>query len=168
MKITIIVAAILILGLIIFFGARQIQKNRPEPGLEDSSQITNADEESLPEPEGERITTSEGLVYQDITFGTGVEAETGDTVTVHYIGSLDNGTIFDASTQRGTPFSFRLGNGDVIEGWDIGVVGMKEGGIRELVIPPNLAYGDNEVGGGVIPTGSTLTFRVQLLQVQKP
>jgi len=104
----------------------------------------------------------------DEVVGTGATAAAGDSVTVNYVGSLTNGTIFDASANHGTTgFSFNLGAGQVIQGWDQGIVGMKEGGKRKLVIPASLAYGSRAVGG-VIPANSTLVFEVELLKVQKP
>lgn len=107
------------------------------------------------------------LMMKDEVVGTGATAEAGDTVTVHYVGALTDGTVFDASRPRGEAgFTFTLGAGKVIKGWDQGVAGMKEGGKRILVIPASLAYGDQAVGG-VIPANSTLIFEVELLKVQK-
>ena len=105
------------------------------------------------------------LVITDTILGSGAEAKAGDTVTVHYVGALPDGTVFDASTNRGQPFSFQLGAGQVIRGWDEGVAGMKVGGKRRLVIPPDMAYGAQAVGG-VIPANETLLFEVELLGVQ--
>jgi len=107
------------------------------------------------------------LMATDEVVGTGATAEAGDTVTVQYVGSLTDGTVFDASKNHGDQgFTFTLGAGQVIQGWDIGVAGMKEGGKRKLVIPAALAYGDQAVGN-VIPAGSTLVFEVELVKVQK-
>jgi len=103
----------------------------------------------------------------DETIGTGAVAAAGDSVTVNYVGSLTNGTVFDASANHGTTgFTFSLGAGQVIKGWDDGIVGMKEGGKRKLVIPAVLAYGDRAVGN-IIPANSTLVFEVELVKVQK-
>lgn len=103
----------------------------------------------------------------DEVVGTGAVATVGDSITVDYVGSLTNGTVFDASANRGTTgFTFTLGVGQVIKGWDQGIVGMKEGGKRKLFIPATLAYGDQAVGG-VIPANSALIFEVELLKVQK-
>ncbi len=103
------------------------------------------------------------LIIEDEKIGTGNEAKSGDTVTVHYVGTLTNGTIFDASRKRGdTGFTFVLGKGEVIKGWDQGVLGMKVGGTRKLTIPSDLAYGNRAVGG-VIPANATLIFEVELL-----
>ena len=105
------------------------------------------------------------LIKEDTKVGTGDEAVTGKQVTVHYTGWLADGTKFDSSKDRGTPFSFQLGGGQVIKGWDQGVVGMKVGGIRKLTIPPELGYGARGAGG-VIPPNATLVFEVELLGVQ--
>ncbi len=108
-------------------------------------------------------TTASGLIIEDEVVGTGATAVAGDNVTVHYIGTLTDGTVFDASRNRGNQgFSFALGAGQVIKGWDEGVAGMKVGGKRKLTIPSNLAYG-NQAVGGVIPANSTLIFEVELL-----
>jgi FKBP-type peptidyl-prolyl cis-trans isomerase len=105
------------------------------------------------------------LTIKDTVVGTGTVAQAGDTVFVLYTGTLDNGTVFDASSLHGNvPFSFTLGAGQVIQGWDLGVVGMKVGGTRELTIPPNLAYGANSPSPS-IPPNSTLHFTIQLLSV---
>lgn len=107
------------------------------------------------------------LIIEDEVVGTGTEAKAGDSVTVHYIGSLTNGTVFDASRSHGDQgFTFTLGAGQVIKGWDQGVAGMKVGGKRKLTIPSSLAYG-NQAVGGVIPANSTLIFEVELLKVGK-
>lgn len=104
----------------------------------------------------------------DEVIGTGAVAAAGDSVTVNYVGALTNGTVFDASAKHGTSgFSFNLGAGQVIKGWDIGVAGMKEGGKRKLLIPADMAYGNQSVGGGLIPANSALIFEVELLKVQK-
>ncbi len=105
------------------------------------------------------------LKTEDLKVGTGAEAAAGKTVTVHYTGWLTNGTKFDSSLDRGQPFKFRLGAGQVIRGWDQGVAGMKVGGKRKLTIPPELGYGARGAGG-VIPPNATLVFEVELLDVQ--
>jgi len=110
--------------------------------------------------------TMEGLEIKDIVTGTGAEAVAGKTVSVHYTGTLVDGKKFDSSRDRGEPFSFILGTGQVIRGWDEGVKGMKVGGKRNLTIAPELAYGDRAVGGGLIPANSTLIFEVELLGVK--
>lgn len=115
------------------------------------------------------ITTPSGLQYEDLTVGTGAEAAAGQHVTVHYTGWLRNpdgsaGSKFDSSKDRNDPFGFDLGAGWVIKGWDEGVAGMKVGGARRLVIPPQLGYGARGAGG-VIPPNATLIFEVELLHV---
>jgi FKBP-type peptidyl-prolyl cis-trans isomerase len=105
-----------------------------------------------------------GLKTEDLVVGSGSEAKAGGKVTVHYTGWLEDGTKFDSSKDRGTPFSFVLGQGRVIKGWDQGVAGMKVGGKRKLTIPPELGYGSRGAGG-VIPPDATLIFEVELLGV---
>ena len=111
-------------------------------------------------------TTASGLQYEDTVVGSGAEARPGRNVTVHYTGWLyadgQQGEKFDSSKDRGEPFIFPLGGGMVISGWDEGVQGMKEGGTRTLIIPPNLGYGARGAGG-VIPPNATLKFEVELL-----
>jgi FKBP-type peptidyl-prolyl cis-trans isomerase len=102
---------------------------------------------------------------KDLVVGKGQEAKPGDNVSVHYVGTLTDGKEFDQSRKRGQPFTFPLGQGRVIKGWDQGVVGMKVGGKRKLTIPPSLAYGDR--GAGSIPPNSTLIFEVELLEIKK-
>lgn len=108
------------------------------------------------------ITTSSGLIMEDMTAGDGAEARSGQQVTVHYTGWLQNGSKFDSSRDRDEPFVFALGGGRVIRGWDEGVQGMKVGGTRKLTIPPDLGYGARGAGG-VIPPNATLIFEVELL-----
>jgi len=106
-----------------------------------------------------------GLQTEILKEGTGEKAEAGDTVTVHYTGYLEDGTKFDSSLDRGEPFSFNLGTGQVIEGWDMGVAGMKVGEKRKLIIPPELGYGAQGTSGGTIPPNATLIFEVELLKI---
>jgi FKBP-type peptidyl-prolyl cis-trans isomerase FkpA len=110
------------------------------------------------------ITTSSGLVYEDIREGEGAVAAAGQHVSVHYTGWLTNGTKFDSSKDRNDPFDFPLGGGRVIRGWDEGVQGMKVGGVRKLTIPAELGYGSRGAGG-VIPPNATLVFEVELLEI---
>ncbi len=118
-----------------------------------------------------KVTTPSGLQYVDLTVGNGDVAKTGDQVSVHYTGWLQKldgskGQKFDSSKDRGQPFQFPLGQGQVIKGWDEGVQGMKIGGERELIIPPALGYGQSGAGG-VIPPNATLIFEVELLGVTR-
>jgi hypothetical protein len=106
-----------------------------------------------------------GLVIKDVTVGKGREARAGDKLEVHYVGTLNDGTQFDSSRTRNTPFTFTIGKGMVIKGWEQGLLGMKVGGRRKLTIPPDLAYGDRGVPG-TIPAKSTLNFDIELLSIQ--
>ena len=111
------------------------------------------------------VTTASGLKYEVLRAGNGPEAKAGQTVSVHYTGWLTDGTKFDSSVDRGQPFSFSLGAGQVIKGWDEGVAGMKVGEKRKLTIPSTLGYGDHGAGN-VIPPNATLVFDVELLGIQ--
>ncbi|HEX6865091.1 MAG TPA: FKBP-type peptidyl-prolyl cis-trans isomerase [Thermoanaerobaculia bacterium] len=115
--------------------------------------------------EAGEVVTPTGLKYVDLEVGEGPEAVSGKAVEVHYTGWLENGTKFDSSLDRREPFTFRLGAGEVIEGWDQGVAGMKVGGKRKLIIPPDLGYGE-QGAGGAIPPGATLIFEVELLGIE--
>jgi peptidylprolyl isomerase len=110
------------------------------------------------------IKTPSGLQYIDLVVGTGASPQTGQIVSVHYTGTLENGTKFDSSRDRGQPFKFKIGVGQVIKGWDEGVGSMKVGGQRQLIIPPHLGYGESGAGG-VIPPNATLIFDVELLGI---
>jgi peptidylprolyl isomerase len=119
-----------------------------------------------PDEAARMVTTSSGLKYVDLVVGTGESPAPTDSVTVNYTGTLENGTVFDASRLHGKePASFPLNT--VIKGWIEGVGTMKVGGVRKLIIPPDLAYGENSVAGGVIPANATLIFIVELLDVPK-
>ena len=123
-----------------------------------------------PEParkmEPKTVTTPSGLQYVDLVEGTGPSPAAGDSCRVHYTGWLENGTKFDSSVDRGEPFTFPIGQGRVIKGWDEGVSTMKVGGKRKLTIPASLGYGARGAGG-VIPPGATLVFDVELLGIRK-
>jgi peptidylprolyl isomerase len=116
-------------------------------------------------PDLKTVTAASGLKYQDVAVGTGPSPQAGDTVTVNYTGTLDDGTKFDSSIDRGTPFDFTIGVGQVIKGWDEGVMSMKVGGKRNLIIPSDLGYGATGAGG-VIPPNATLHFYVELLGIK--
>ena len=107
---------------------------------------------------------------QDIVEGDGTTAEFGDTLYVHYVGQFENGNMFDTSTDSDEPFEFVLGQGDVIAGWEVGLVGMREGGTRRLVVPPAFGYGEagveSETGEEIIPGDAMLVFDIMLLKVE--
>lgn len=147
------------------------------PGLSPFRQLqstaTDQTQDLQTAPQGQSASTTmptqpiTQLMMKDEIVGTGATAKAGDSVTVNYVGALTNGTVFDASANHGTSgFTFTLGAGQVIKGWDQGIVGMKVGGKRILAIPASLAYGSQAVGN-VIPANSDLIFEVELLNVQK-
>jgi FKBP-type peptidyl-prolyl cis-trans isomerase FkpA len=128
-------------------------------------------EEKAPAPSGavngaKEVVTPSGLRYTDLKVGQGTEAQKGKTVDVLYTGRLEDGTQFDTSQDPNRPFTFRIGIDEVIRGWHEGITGMKVGGKRRLVIPPELGYGKQGAGGGVIPANATLVFEVELLNVR--
>jgi peptidylprolyl isomerase len=129
------------------------------------AQTINSDQEQISMNLDNAVTTPSGLKYIDVKEGAGVSPEKGKTVAVHYTGTLEDGTKFDSSRDRGRPFSFKIGVGQVIKGWDEGVMSMKVGGQRTLIIPPDLGYGARGAGG-VIPPNATLIFDVELLDVK--
>ena len=112
------------------------------------------------------VTTLSGLQYEVLASGDGRAASPGDTAVVHYTGWLVDDTKFDSSVDRGEPFEFAIGQGNVIQGWDEAIALMKVGDKWKLTIPPDLAYGDRSIGGGLIPAGSTLIFDVELLDLK--
>ena len=142
-------------GLVACGGSADRDTSRPPAGFSASLGVDTA----------AMTKTPSGLRYQDLTAGEGAEASADRTVSVHYTGWLPNGEKFDSSRDRGQPFSFTLGAGQVIAGWDEGVAGMKVGGRRKLVIPADLGYGTAGAPPD-IPPGATLVFDVELLDVR--
>lgn len=140
------------------------QSNIPESFEENEE--TNNSEQEIPQEQTTGPSTYEikGMKVEILKNGTGQASKTGDTVFVHYIGTLENGKKFDSSLDRGQPLSFTLGDNIVIEGWELGVLGMMVGEKRKLTIPPELAYG-NQGAGGIIPPVSTLIFEVELVGI---
>lgn len=146
----ILAAAVIILGLAIYFSPSTTNNTKT------SMDTTKTDNSS---------SDMTGLKIEDSLVGTGAEAVPGKKLSMHYVGTLLNGTKFDSSRDRGTPFEFTLGAGQVIQGWDQGIVGMKVGGKRKLTIPAPLAYGEHSPTPA-IPPNSTLVFEVELLDVK--
>lgn len=143
-----------------FFGQPADQIADQTTNLSLSTTTTSMEPLQLPENE-----LPSELTVVDVVEGTGPEATPGSTVSLNYVGALPDGTVFDASANHGQPITFTLGAGQVIQGWDQGIVGMKVGGKRRLIIPPTLAYG-NQAVGNVIPANATLLFEVELVAVQ--
>jgi len=139
-----------LIAIFIIYQQTDLFRNTPVQPVGDESEVLES--------------SVEGVIIQDNAVGTGEEAVVGKVLTVHYAGAFEDGTIFESSVPNGDPFQFILGAGQVIPGWDQGLVGMKVGGRRVLVIPPELAYGAE--GNGPIPPNATLIFEVELLNVQ--
>ena len=136
----------------------------PSTGAPNQTEVKTVETPSINMSESEIKETGTGLKYKVITAGTGATPKKGDTVIVHYTGTLEDGTKFDSSRDRGQPFSFKLGAGQVIKGWDEGLSDMRVGDRRTLIIPPDLGYGARGAGG-VIPGNATLIFDVELLRI---
>ncbi len=165
----------LILGLpLLLTGctSKNVEVENPAPALKSLPSVLpsaplNGSSGSKDEPaKQEEINETKELISTTLKEGSGEGAEKGDYLTMHYVGTLADGTKFDSSRDRGKPFNFQLGGGQVIKGWDEGIVGMKIGELRRLVIPADMAYGDNAMGS--IPAGSTLIFEVELLKNEIP
>jgi FKBP-type peptidyl-prolyl cis-trans isomerase len=119
----------------------------------------------VPSPAPQEVITSSGLRYKDLQVGEGAEATKGKTVEIHYVGWLEDNTKFDASQDPSHPLTFRIGIDDVIQGWHQGITGMKVGGRRRLVVPPELGYGKQGMGR-IVPPNATLIFEVELVNVR--
>lgn len=149
-----------------------VPQDQCAPGRKDEGAVTRAMVMAKAKPRDEGpppidvpvVTTPSGLQMQDVKVGDGPQPQAGQQVTVHYTGWLTDGTKFDSSRDRDEPFTFDIGQGEVIQGWDEGVASMNVGGQRRLTIPPDLAYGADGAGG-VIPPNATLIFDVELLGV---
>ena len=153
--------AILIVGGLTFLAASR-KKNRDKTSVAGVAQEKNQ-EQSIKAREKKMQEALEKLKIEVLKAGEGEEAKNDDFVTANYIGMLEDGTKFDSSYDRGQPFSFYLGAGQVIKGWDLGILGMKVGEKRRLTIPPELGYG--ETGAGSIPPNATLIFEVEMLKI---
>lgn len=143
---------VLILAIIIFFAYRAITDNATPTSTQSPGSGAN------------QVVTQSGLKYEDLAVGTGPAAKVGDTVAVHYTGTLEDGTKFDSSVDRGEPLEFTLGQGRVIPGWEEGIQGMQVGGKRKLTVPPDLGYGASGYPP-VIPANATLIFDVELVSI---
>ena len=154
-QIILVIIALIIIAVLVFVGYRN-GSGPEQQGIEETAGQAAA---------LGGISAENPLITQDVIVGTGADAVVGSTVTVHYVGTLTSGIKFDSSLDRGEPFTFTIGAGQVIPGWEQGLVGMKEGGTRTLLIAPELAYGSQAVGP--IPANSALIFEIQLLTVQK-
>lgn len=160
----------IVLAAIVVFGFYKLVIQKAEQNANKKMTQNQEETQNASEPkfeimeEGKERTLPNGLKITDVKLGNGEEAREGKKVTVHYVGTLSNGMKFDSSIDRGAPFTFVLGVGQVIKGWDEGVVGMLVGGKRKLVIPPELGYGSQDLGS--IPPNSTLNFEVELLKVE--
>ena len=153
-----VTVAVVVVAVFIFLGYFGIGSMQQEPSV---PQGVSAAQDLLNDISKTGKVTQ--LAVIDTAAGTGEEAKSGDTVTVNYIGVLPDGTVFDASQNHGQSFTFTLGAGQVIKGWDQGIVGMKVGGTRLLAIPPELAYGAQAIGA--IPANSSLIFQVELVSI---
>jgi FKBP-type peptidyl-prolyl cis-trans isomerase len=151
-----IAVVIALVVIVVFFGLKFINQNAQTPAVNPSGLSANV---------GVNNNMDQNLIIKDVVVGTGAEAKNGNLVEVNYTGKLADGKVFDSSIPRGQPIPFTLGIGQVIPGWDQGILGMKVGGKRTLTIPANLAYGASGAGD-VIPPNATLYFDVELVSVK--
>jgi peptidylprolyl isomerase len=153
--------AIIVVGVaLVFPGFSPFNTSPQTAAVSDTLDTMNTENTGAPTP------SPTSLQVTDVVVGTGTAVEVGDSITVHYVGMLADGTVFDASANHGGPAVFSIGVGQVIAGWDQGLIGMKEGGKRKLVIPSDLGYGSRGFGN-VIPPDATLTFEIELVKVEK-
>jgi len=162
-----VAGSLLALLVVAALGCQQSQSGSTSSSTTTSSASETPAPSTTPStaPAAGEVTMPNGLKYVDLKVGDGTLAESGKTVVVHYTGWLTDNTKFDSSVDRGEPFSFQLGAGQVIRGWDEGVKGMRVGGKRKLTIPPDLGYGERGAGGA-IPPNATLVFDVEVLEVR--
>lgn len=130
-------------------------------------EISDLDGQTTPKASSPEEEMTSELVIEDLAIGSGTEVKEGDRVAVHYTGTFSDGRVFDSSRERNTPFTFTVGRGDVIKGWDVGIPGMYLGGRRRLTIPPQFAYGSQGMGD-VIPPNATLVFEIEVLGINPP
>jgi FKBP-type peptidyl-prolyl cis-trans isomerase len=172
-KIVIGIASVVAVAIVAYFFVPQFTGISMSSTTGEQAAAAAAQQDQMAAP-AQEVTLPSGVVYRDEVVGTGQEAVAGKSVTVNYIGALQNGQVFDASSAHGQPFTFALGSGAVIKGWDEAVAGMKVGGKRLMQIPANMAYGAQAIQGkdadgktvDVIPANSTLIFEVELLEVK--
>lgn len=155
---------IVLVGILVWFFVKKAMN------VSNNSELNNLVKDEAVKSDNNDVWTKfdNGLEIQDVVLGNGEEAKRGDAIAAHYVGTLSNGQKFDSSYDRGEPFSFVLGSGSVIKGWDLGLVGMRVGGKRKLIIPPDLGYGSRGAGGGIIPPDAILFFEIELMDVQIP
>jgi len=157
MKKTILIVSFLIIICSVFY----LLSNKKSELVKKDESLMSASEQL----QTKSIQNINGMLVETLKQGSGAESKNGDNITVHYTGTLENGTKFDSSLDRNQPFSFTLGTGQVIKGWDLGVLGMKVGEKRKLTIPSDLGYGSAGTPGGPIPPNANLIFEVELLGI---